>query len=270
MNEIKESLYKEILGRIKKFEVRKHLLKILGLLLIFNALYLEPANSSSRVSHEELIRWKCAAPITVYTEVQISAQDKEKQELSDLFEEEAHAIQRDPQGAKRIQRSYNTKYGRWAEKCSHSWFTEANFKAYMGKTKGDQGFDGFYIVNYSPDEDFVVINEVKLNKAKLTRAKCSKLAKCHCGQMSRNWIENNVDKLTNKNIQYYKEIQYAIRQGNYSRSLINVDMEGNLYLFELKDQYCLGTRLCNQLQDKESGYFEVVKNALASVPLSDV
>ncbi|MBW8308434.1 MAG: hypothetical protein K0M45_02130 [Candidatus Paracaedibacteraceae bacterium] len=192
MKEIKESLYKKILEKIKNFELRKYLLKILGLLLIFNALSLAPANSSSQESHKELISWKCIVPLTVYAEVKISARDDEKQELSDLLEEEENAIQRDPQDARRIRSSYNTKYGKWAEKCSNSWFTEANFKAYVGKTTGDQGFDGFYIVNYSPVQQFVVINEVKFNKAKLTRAQCSKLAKCRCGQMSRNWIENNM------------------------------------------------------------------------------
>ncbi|MBW8309724.1 MAG: hypothetical protein K0M45_08860 [Candidatus Paracaedibacteraceae bacterium] len=250
--------------------MRKQLLKVLGLLLVFNAFFLTTANSSSQELREELITWKCTVPLTVYAEVQIPARDNEKKELSQLLKEEKIAIGRDPQNARRIQSSYNTKYGKWAEKCSNSWFTEANFKAYVGKTTGDQGFDGFYIVNYSPVQHFVVINEVKFNKARLTKDKCSNPVKCRCGQMSRNWIENNADKLTNKGIQYKQEIQQAIQQGNYSRSLINVDIEGNLYLFKLMDQYCLGTRTCQQLQYKENGYFEVVKNALASVvPLSN-
>ena len=147
-----------------------------------------------------------------------------------------------------------------AEIFSRKWFDNAGFSSHGGKTIGNQGFDGLYTLHY--DDRFVVVNEVKYNKSRLTSSYCKEENDCKCGQLSRSWVRDNAEKLVAKDHDKYCSINTAIKNNLYCRTLIQVDTEGYMWLFKIEDKECSSNSECTKLTENESNYFNFVKEKL--------
>lgn len=223
-------------------------------------------NISSQAStfDVEISNWKCASPQSIFMDISIPSTDEENYELKILLKNEKKDISENSANQISIRSSYNNLYGKWAEKVSQNYFLEAGFQSYNGKFSGNHGFDGFYTISFK-EGAVAVINEVKFNKSQLTRATCKSQSICKCGQMSRNWIENSVKNLSEHN----PSLLNLIQTGNYFRTLTIVDTNANIFLYEIRDDYCINNSKCKELLKKEESFSPIIKN-IFSKHLEDI